>query len=158
MPPRSLRWPEAFGASWESMPVFGTSAARFDDDGVTALYQHLRGLLVDKGLPAGAGVLTAVDGKASTGLAGVLPDDVRVFPGEAGLVELIQAVEADMVLIAIVGTAGLRPALAAIEAGCDLAGDRHQQADRQGVLQGAGERMRRVQQRKVAVPARHRQP
>ena len=50
-----------------------------------------------------------------------LPDDVRVFPGEAGLVDLIQAVKADMVLIAIVGTAGLRPALAAIEAGCDLA-------------------------------------
>ena len=33
---------EAFGASWEDMPVFGTSAARFDDDGVTALYQQLR--------------------------------------------------------------------------------------------------------------------
>src|SRR6185369_13176197 len=27
----------AFGSSWEDMPVFGTSAARFDDDGVTAL-------------------------------------------------------------------------------------------------------------------------
>ena len=36
---------EAFGASWEDMPVFGTSAATFNDDGVTALYQHLRGLL-----------------------------------------------------------------------------------------------------------------
>ena len=68
-----LRNREAFGAPWESMPVFGTSAARFDDDGVTALYHHLRGLLVDKGLPAGAGVLTAVEGKASTALAGVLP-------------------------------------------------------------------------------------
>jgi isobutyryl-CoA mutase len=32
---------EAFGTSWEDMPVFGTSAARFDDDGVTALYQEL---------------------------------------------------------------------------------------------------------------------
>ncbi|MBC7374499.1 MAG: cobalamin B12-binding domain-containing protein, partial [Frankiales bacterium] len=64
---------EAFGASWESMPVFGTSAARFNDDGVTALYQHLRGLLIDKGLVAGAGVLPVVDIKASTGLTGVLP-------------------------------------------------------------------------------------
>ncbi len=35
---------EAFGVPWEEMPVFGTSAARFDDDGVTALYQHLKGL------------------------------------------------------------------------------------------------------------------
>ena len=30
---------------WEEMPVFGTSAARFNDDGVTALYQHLRDVL-----------------------------------------------------------------------------------------------------------------
>src|SRR5207245_10690315 len=36
---------QAFGQPWEQMPVFGTSAARFNDDGVTALYQHLLGLL-----------------------------------------------------------------------------------------------------------------
>ena len=46
---------EAFGASWEDMPVFGTSAATFNDDGVTALYQHLRGLLADDGLTVGEG-------------------------------------------------------------------------------------------------------
>ncbi len=45
----------------------------------------------------------------------------RVLYGEAGLVELAATVAADLVLIAIVGTAGLRPALAAIEAGRDLA-------------------------------------
>ena len=39
-----------------------------------------------------------------------------------GLVELAAtATDADLVLVAIVGTGGLRPALAAIEAGCDLA-------------------------------------
>ncbi|HUR13780.1 MAG TPA: fused isobutyryl-CoA mutase/GTPase IcmF [Mycobacteriales bacterium] len=64
---------EAFGASWEDMPVFGTSAARFNDDGVTALYLHLRGLLVDNGLQAGPGLLPAVSTKQSTGLASVLP-------------------------------------------------------------------------------------
>ncbi|PWW23977.1 methylmalonyl-CoA mutase [Geodermatophilus normandii] len=64
---------EAFGQPWEQMPVFGTSAARFDDDGVTALYQHLLGLLVEKGLPAGAGVLPRVDVRASTGLTSVVP-------------------------------------------------------------------------------------
>ncbi|MGY1812626.1 fused isobutyryl-CoA mutase/GTPase IcmF [Blastococcus sp. SYSU D00820] len=64
---------EAFGQPWESMPVFGTSAARFNDDGVTALYQHLRELLAAKGMPAGAGVLPRVDVRASTGLTGVLP-------------------------------------------------------------------------------------
>ena len=41
--------------------------------------------------------------------------------GEQGLVELATLPEADMVLIAIVGTSGLAPALAAIEAGKDLA-------------------------------------
>ena len=38
---------EAFGAAWQDMPVFGTSAATFDDDGVTALYHHLRDLLAE---------------------------------------------------------------------------------------------------------------
>ncbi len=63
----------AFGASWEDMPVFGTSAARFNDEGVTALYQHLRGLLVGKGLRATEGLLPPVATKTSTGLTSVLP-------------------------------------------------------------------------------------
>jgi 1-deoxy-D-xylulose-5-phosphate reductoisomerase len=41
--------------------------------------------------------------------------------GESRLLELATLPEADMVLIAIVGTAGLKPALAAIESGKDLA-------------------------------------
>ena len=64
---------EAFGSSWEDMPVFGTSAARFADDGVTALYQHLRDLLAEHGLPARQGVLDRVEGKRSTGLTAIVP-------------------------------------------------------------------------------------
>jgi len=64
---------EAFGKTWEDMPVFGTSAASFDDDGVTALYQHLRDSLAEKGLPVVAGVLPAVDVKASTQLWAPVP-------------------------------------------------------------------------------------
>ena len=64
---------EAFGTAWEDMPVFGTSAARFDDDGVTALYQHLRGLLSERGLPAFDPTLEPVSTKVSTGLTSVLP-------------------------------------------------------------------------------------
>ena len=45
----------------------------------------------------------------------------RILLGETGLVELAATEPADLVLVAIVGTAGLRPALAAIEAGRDLA-------------------------------------
>src|SRR3954468_8020128 len=68
----------AFGTSWEDMPVFGTSAARFDDDGVAALYQHLRDLLAERGLPAGAGRLPAVDVRTSSGLhTPVPPERVR---------------------------------------------------------------------------------
>jgi 1-deoxy-D-xylulose-5-phosphate reductoisomerase len=44
-----------------------------------------------------------------------------VLAGERGLVELATMPEADIVLVAIVGTAGLEPALAAIRAGKDLA-------------------------------------
>ena len=44
-----------------------------------------------------------------------------VYAGDDGLCELATMPEADMVLIAIVGTAGLKPALAAIEAGKDIA-------------------------------------
>jgi 1-deoxy-D-xylulose-5-phosphate reductoisomerase len=45
----------------------------------------------------------------------------RIFSGETGLREIARLTDADMVLVAIVGTGGLRPALAAIEAGKDLA-------------------------------------
>jgi 1-deoxy-D-xylulose-5-phosphate reductoisomerase len=45
----------------------------------------------------------------------------QIFCGENGLCEIATMADADMVLVAIVGTAGLRPALAAIEAGKDLA-------------------------------------
>ncbi|MFN2508211.1 MAG: 1-deoxy-D-xylulose-5-phosphate reductoisomerase [Chthoniobacterales bacterium] len=44
-----------------------------------------------------------------------------IFCGEAGLSEIATLANADMILIAIVGTGGLRPALSAIEAGKDLA-------------------------------------
>src|SRR3989442_6877305 len=45
----------------------------------------------------------------------------EIFGGEQGLCEIACLAEADMVLVAVVGTGGLRPALAAIEAGKDLA-------------------------------------
>ena len=45
----------------------------------------------------------------------------RIFMGEEGLREIACLTNAEMVLVAIVGTGGLRPALAAIEAGKDLA-------------------------------------
>lgn len=49
------------------------------------------------------------------------PDGVRVGSGEAGVCELAGAGEADTVVCALVGMGGLRPAMAAIEAGRDVA-------------------------------------
>ncbi|WP_300385615.1 fused isobutyryl-CoA mutase/GTPase IcmF [uncultured Nocardioides sp.] len=66
---------EAFGKQPSDMPVFGTSAATFNDDGVTALYQHLRGLLADQGLPVAEGALAPVDVKHSSGIRAVVPQE-----------------------------------------------------------------------------------
>ena len=41
---------EAWGKKPDEMPVFGTMAARFNDDGVTALYQALKPRLAELGL------------------------------------------------------------------------------------------------------------
>ncbi len=57
-------------------------------------------------------------GELKSGLNGI---DIKTGVGEEGMIELATLPEADMVLIAIVGTDGLRPALAAIEAGKDIA-------------------------------------
>ena len=64
---------EAFGKKPEDMPVFGTSAATFNDDGVTALYQELRSLLAEQGLPVQDGTLPAVDVRHSSGIRQVVP-------------------------------------------------------------------------------------
>ncbi|MEV6771561.1 fused isobutyryl-CoA mutase/GTPase IcmF [Nocardia sp. NPDC051030] len=64
---------EEFHASPEDMPVFGTSAATFNDDGVTALYQHLSGLLAERGLLLEPGFLPRVNTRASTRFAQIIP-------------------------------------------------------------------------------------
>jgi 1-deoxy-D-xylulose-5-phosphate reductoisomerase len=61
------------------------------------------------------------DEAAAADLKRRLPPRTRCLSGEQGLIELATMPEADMVLVAIVGTAGLQPALAAIRAGKDLA-------------------------------------
>ncbi len=66
---------EAFGKQPGDMPVFGTSAATFNDDGVTALYHHLAGMLREDGLALDEGVLPRTDTKVSTGFAAVVPPE-----------------------------------------------------------------------------------
>ncbi len=57
---------ELFSTPTDDMPVFGTQAARFNDDGVTALYQALVPVLVDKGLKLKPGKLPLVTVKQSS--------------------------------------------------------------------------------------------
>ncbi|WP_183093717.1 fused isobutyryl-CoA mutase/GTPase IcmF [Nocardioides stalactiti] len=66
---------EAFGQQPDDMPVFGTSAATFADDGVTGLYQFLRDQLTGHGLAVDAGTLAPVTGKTSTRIQQVLPPE-----------------------------------------------------------------------------------
>jgi 1-deoxy-D-xylulose-5-phosphate reductoisomerase len=65
--------------------------------------------------------LCLVDPSSLNELRAALTYHPEIFTGEEGLVQLSTLPGADMVLVAIVGTAGLRPALAAIDSGKDLA-------------------------------------
>ncbi len=63
----------AFGVSPDTMPVFGTIASRFNDDGVTALYQTIAASLKTHGLNAGEGRLKPVTVKSSSGENVIVP-------------------------------------------------------------------------------------
>ena len=62
-----------------------------------------------------------VDESKVSELRGLLEFEPQIFSGENGLIEIACLADAEMVLVAVVGTGGLQPALAAIEAGKDLA-------------------------------------
>jgi len=66
---------EAFGESAEAMPVFGTMAARFNDDGITAIYQSILDLLVTQGLTTETSQLPVVSTRKSTGRNVIVPPE-----------------------------------------------------------------------------------
>jgi methylmalonyl-CoA mutase len=102
---------EAFGQAPDTMPVFGTMASRFNDDGVTALYQALKPRLAELGLPLQAAQLPAVDTRHSTHQTPIVPaartrylaeiaDSVRAYKkrarAQAGLAREIQQLHASV--------------------------------------------------------------
>lgn len=108
----------------------GQSAAKVVDDlpdrlEVAGLAAHRNTrLLAQQANHFRPGALCLVDPSKLDELRSLLATDYhpRLLSGEDGLVELAStATDADLVLVAIIGTGGLRPALAAIEAGRDLA-------------------------------------
>jgi len=78
---------ELFTRAPDSMPVYGTMASRFNDDGVTALYQAMLPRLRGAGLRELPSRLPQLAVKASTlGRAIVPPDRVRYLAEIAGIV------------------------------------------------------------------------
>ncbi|MEO6024722.1 MAG: methylmalonyl-CoA mutase family protein, partial [Burkholderiales bacterium] len=63
----------AFTKSPDEMPVYGTMASRFNDDGVSALYQALLPKLREFGLKVGESRLPAVDTRHSTNQTPIVP-------------------------------------------------------------------------------------
>jgi methylmalonyl-CoA mutase len=64
---------ELFSQPPDEMPVYGTIAARFNDDGVTALYQALVARLTQEGLKLAQGKLPPAKTKYSTGQNVIVP-------------------------------------------------------------------------------------
>ena len=128
---------EAWTTPAAQMPVFGTMAARFNDDGVTALYQALQPRLAALGLPLSEGTLPQVNVRHSTNQSPVVPaartrylaeisDTVRGYKArgheQATLAREIQQLRAAAVML----TVGKPDKANAAEAAIDLAVQREQ--------------------------------
>jgi len=77
-------------------------------------------LLVEQASEFKPEAVAVVDDDAAREFARRLPD-VRLLGGEHALEDLASLPEADLVVVAVVGSAGIRPTLAAIDAGKDVA-------------------------------------
>jgi methylmalonyl-CoA mutase len=64
---------QAFGKAPDEMPVYGTIASRFNDDGVTALYQALAERLRTQGLGLAPGTLPKPATRSSTAQRAIVP-------------------------------------------------------------------------------------
>lgn len=78
-------------------------------------------LLAEQAIQTGVKHVALYDESKAYELRALLPSSVHIHLGAQGLNDIAQLESADIVLISIVGTAGLQPALAAIEAEKDLA-------------------------------------
>ncbi len=73
---------ELWSQPLEQMPVYGTQASRFNDDGVTALYQGLLPRLAALGLPVKPGRLGAVSVKFSSNRNAIVPPERNRYLAE----------------------------------------------------------------------------
>lgn len=73
---------EAFSVMPDAMPVFGTIASKFNDDGITALYQALLPELEKQGLRTFERHLDPVDTKVSTSRTLIIPPQQQRYLAE----------------------------------------------------------------------------
>lgn len=73
---------EAFSQSSDSMPVFGTMASRFNDDGVSSLYHAVIDELREKGLKCSSGMLANPNVQSSTRVQDIIPKDRQRYLSE----------------------------------------------------------------------------
>ncbi|MES3012384.1 MAG: methylmalonyl-CoA mutase family protein, partial [Pseudomonadota bacterium] len=107
---------EAWTTKTDQMPVFGTMASRFNDDGVTALYQALRPRLAELGMKVTEGSLPIAATRHSTHQVPIVPgarvryladiaDTVRAYKthsrAEAKLAREIQQLRASAAMLSI---------------------------------------------------------
>ena len=113
---------EAFGVSPEAMPVFGTVASRFNDDGVTALYQGLLDVLAEKsGQTWGGGRLPRVETRVSHDARSIVPSNRGRYLAEVA--ETVRAYHADVAKEAVIAREAQRlrdAARIAAEAGASV--------------------------------------
>ena len=103
----------------QTLEVLAAHPERFR---VVALSAHSnRELLARQLVETKAGWACLTDVKAAAGLKDAGPASVRVLGGPDGLVELASLPEAEIILNAVVGSAGLRASLAALQSGKRLA-------------------------------------
>ncbi|MHB1711158.1 MAG: cobalamin-dependent protein, partial [Acidimicrobiales bacterium] len=122
-------------ADHQSLPVFGTIASRFNDEGTTALYQFLRDALAECGLRVGEPLLDAVTSSVSQSSSPIVPaerlrylaeiaETVRSYHAaterRAGAVRRAQQVRATADLVAERSDDGVAAAVA--ELAVDVAG------------------------------------
>lgn len=73
---------EEFSSSPDEMPVYGTIAARFNDNGVTGLYHEILKQLNDKGLNKSGGKLQTSSDRFSTDTAAIVPPNRQRYLAE----------------------------------------------------------------------------
>jgi isobutyryl-CoA mutase len=114
---------EAFSTAPEDAPVFGTVASRLNDNGVSALYQHLCTSLADHGLRVDARSMPLVTGRASNGFDVMVPDDRNRYLADiAGTVRAYHARTAEQVTALKRADAVAETMKFAEERGVDFAG------------------------------------